>query len=106
MNTKTPAISLTVSLLMLCLSASLAFAQDGLPNAWRQLGARSQDFEIVVDETVKHAGKASARIDFMGERFAGFVTLSQTFKADAYRGKRVRMSAWVKTKSPDSVPTP
>ena len=81
MNTKPHAISLTVSLLMICLSTSLAFAQDGLLKEWRQSGSRPQDFEIVVDETVKHAGKASARIDFMGERFVGFLSFTQIFNA-------------------------
>ena len=101
MNKQTT-ILLALAFLIACANANFALAQDGLPLNWQQSGSRPQDFEVVVDEKVKHAGKASARIDFMGERFAGFVTLTQTFKADAYRGKRVRMSAWVKTKSPDS----
>lgn len=93
---------LAFAFLMTCLSASFSFAQDGLPLNWRQAGSKPQDFEVVVDEKVKHGGKASARIDFIGEQFAGFLFLTQSFKADAYRGKRVRLSAWVKTKSPDS----
>ena len=101
MNKQTT-ILLALAFLIACANANFALAQDGLPLNWQQSGSRPQDFEVVADEKVKHAGKASARIDFMGERFAGFVTLTQTFKADAYRGKRVRMSAWVKTKSPDS----
>ncbi len=91
-----------LALLIACLSANIALAQDGVPLNWQQAGSKPQDFEVVMDEKIKHGGKASARIDFMGERFAGFLSLVQTFKADAYRGKRVRLSAWVKTKSPDS----
>jgi hypothetical protein len=93
---------LAVVFVLLCLSANFTFAQDGLPLHWRQSGSKPQDFEVVVDEKVKHQGKASARVDFIGDTFAGFLSLAQTFKADAYRGKRVRLSAWVKTKSPDS----
>lgn len=91
-----------LALLIACLSAPFAFAQDGAPLHWQILGSKPQDFEVVVDEQVKHAGKASTRIDFIGEMYAGFVAFNQTIKADAYRGKRVRLSAWVKTKSPDS----
>lgn len=89
-------------LLLACLHAPLALAQDGMPLHWQVTGSKPQDFEIVADEKVRHAGKASARIDFSGEMYAGFVAFSQTIQADAYRGKRVRISAWVKTKSPDS----
>lgn len=91
-----------LALLIACLSAPFAFAQDGAPLHWQVIGSKPQDFEIVVDEKVKHAGKASTRIDFIAEMYVGFVTFNQTIKADAYRGKRVRLSAWVKTKSPDS----
>jgi len=91
-----------LALLIACLGAPFAFAQDGAPLHWQVIGSKPQDFEIVVDEKVKHAGKASTRIDFIAEMYAGFVTFNQTIKADAYRGKRVRLSAWVKTKSPDS----
>lgn len=93
---------LMLILVLGCSYASLTLAQDGAPLHWQVAGSKPQDFEIVADEKVKHAGKASARIDFLGEMYAGFLSFAQTIKADLYRGKRVRLSAWVKTKSPDS----
>jgi len=51
---------------------------------------------------VKHSGKASAHIKFIGSRADGFGTLMQVFKADDYYGKRVRLSAWMKTRDAES----
>lgn len=92
----------TLILFLVYWSAPMAFAQDGVPLHWQVSGSKPQDFEIVADEKIKHTGKTSARIDFIGELYTGIVAFSQTIQADAYRGKRVRLSAWVKTKSPDS----
>ncbi len=97
-----PAKLLVGTVFIACLITQLTFAQDGLPLHWQLAGSKPQDFEVIADEKIKHAGKASLRLDFTGELFAGFMTFHQTIKADAYRGKRVRLSAWVKTKSPDS----
>jgi len=55
-----------------------------------------------LDANVKHSGKAGAHIKFIGESAEGFGTLTQVFKAGAYHGKRVRMSAWMKTENADS----
>jgi hypothetical protein len=46
--------------------------------------------------TEKHAGKSSGSVKSAGDG-SGFGTLTQAFRADAYRGKRLRMSAYVKT---------
>ena len=55
---------------------------------------------MVVDLSVRHRGKAAARIESTDTAPAdGFGTLMQSFKADAYRGKRIRLSAWMKTEN-------
>ncbi|MDX6530515.1 MAG: hypothetical protein QOH41_2805 [Blastocatellia bacterium] len=67
------------------------------PQGWFRVGNDPQHYEVSVDTTVKHGGKASGRIKFIGDKPEGFGALMQTFKADDYRGKRLRMSAWIKS---------
>lgn len=49
------------------------------------------------DTVVRHEGLASAMVRSSSQGGAG--TLNQAMKPDAFRGKRVRYSAWVKTDS-------
>jgi len=80
------------------------------PKGWYRAGGRPSNYEMNIDKRVKHGGKASAYIKLVREKYkddefknlGGFGTLMQTFMADEYRGKRVRMSAWMKSKNVDS----
>ena len=64
------------------------------PKGW---GGGGEGYELSRDETEKHAGKASGCVRSTGDGADGFGTLTQWFRADDYRGKRIRMSAFVKT---------
>jgi hypothetical protein len=55
-----------------------------------------------LDKTIKHGGRVSAHIKFIADKPEGFGTLMPSFKADVYRGKRLRTSAWMRTESADS----
>jgi hypothetical protein len=72
----------------------------GLPNDWQRVtrsGAPDR-YSITVDENVKHGGKASASIKFMcGDDQDASGSLIQTIASDDYRGKRVRLSGWLKS---------
>lgn len=72
------------------------------PQGWMHAGDHPQNYEMSVDAAVKHGGDASARITYIGEKAEGFGTLMQIFKADNYRGKRLAMSAWMRTKDAES----
>ncbi|MCU1263756.1 MAG: hypothetical protein JWM21_74 [Acidobacteria bacterium] len=72
------------------------------PKSWFMSGSHPQNYETSVDTTVKHSGRASAHIKFIAANAEGFGTLMQMFKADDYRGKRVRMSAWLKSEDADA----
>lgn len=78
-------------------SQRIPCAQEGMPVGWTRGGSAALNYQITADETVQHGGKASAQIQFVGAAANGFVSLTQSCAADAYRGKRVRLSAWVKT---------
>jgi hypothetical protein len=59
---------------------------------------RGGQFEIGVDTSEKHSGTRSAFLKSIIPVPRGFGDLSQRFQASDYLGKRLRMSAWVKTK--------
>ena len=83
-----------------CCAALLANAAASaeLPKGWLHAGSRPSQYEMSVDRTVAHGGHASASVKSIAEATDGFGTLMQTFKADTFRGKRVRMSGYVQSK--------
>lgn len=76
------------------LAGGVARAADP-PAGW---GGGGKGYELAVDKDEKHAGKASGTVKCVDESEPGFGTLTQAFQADKYKGKRVRMTAHVKTK--------
>lgn len=67
-----------------------------LPGWWRA-GSNPAGYLVSLDRAVRHRGRASARLKSNGESPTGFGSLMQVSNADDYRGKRVRMSAWIKS---------
>jgi hypothetical protein len=56
-------------------------------------------FEIGIDEEEKHSGHASGYVQSLRKPPAEkFGNLCQWFDADEYRGKHLKMTAWMKTK--------
>src|SRR5947209_267405 len=66
------------------------------PAGWLISGTDPQDYEVGVDRSIADSGRASGYIKSMAGHSKGFATLMQMFRADAYRGKRLRMSGHVK----------
>jgi len=64
---------------------------------WFMAGDHPKDYELGVDQAVVYDGKTSAYIRCVVEKPEGFGTMMQSFNADAYRGKRMRFSAVVKS---------
>ena len=62
----------------------------------------SAGYNVGIDSMVAHGGRRSAYIQFRGLEPQGWATVMQTFRADEYRGKRVRLSAFVKTENVES----
>jgi hypothetical protein len=86
----------------LALGSRLSFSAGTLPKGWFAAGSHPQDYEMIIDTAVRHSGQAGAHTKFIGEKAEGFGTLMQMFKADDYRGKRMHMSAWMKSEDADS----
>jgi hypothetical protein len=68
----------------------------GVPPGWQGAVGSPAAYEIGLDRVEHHGGRSSAYIT--GPRFItpDFGVFSQAVRADNYRGKRVRLSAWVK----------
>ena len=69
-----------------------------VPKGWHRRGSHPKDYAMTVDKSDSHSGQACAHINFTGDKAPGFGGLLQSFRADDYRGKRINMSAWMKTK--------
>src|SRR5205823_2575777 len=69
----------------------------GAPPGWgAAASATPAPFTWGIDKTNHRGGEASAYIRRLSSvPLSGFATITQTIKADAYRGKRVRWSGWV-----------
>jgi len=101
MNWQQNTILMILTLLGAAALASFAgSAADRIPKGWIKAGSHPDNYEIALDAAVKHGGKASAYIKGAGAD--GFGTLMQSFKAHGYHGKRLRLSAWVRTENADS----
>ncbi|MBO1581733.1 helix-turn-helix transcriptional regulator [Bacillus sp. XF8] len=74
--------------------------QKGLPKGWVLSGSHPTEYEMGLDYEIVHQGKASAYIKAKEDvTHGGFTTLMQMFKADKYRGKRLRLTAFIKSES-------
>jgi hypothetical protein len=69
---------------------------------WHKAGSHPDDYEMKIVTDVKHDGNGSAMISSTSEGIDGFGTYMQTFKADIYHGKRLQLSAWIKTENVNS----
>lgn len=75
-------------------------AESGFPSGW---GGGGDGYELTADESVVHGGAASGRIEsVVASSDAGFGTLTQGISAELWRGKRVRLSGWLRTRDVDS----
>lgn len=83
-----------IASLLLCASLS---SQAQLPKGWFAAGTHPKEYEMKLDREASHSGKASATLKSIVPKTGGFGTLMQMCKADNYRGKRVRMSGFVRS---------
>lgn len=84
------------SLLALALGQTTA----AMPDGWRRSGPPQgiDIYSVVLDRDVKHAGSASLRIGSPSPEARKYGTVvTQTFRADDYRGKRIRLSGYART---------
>jgi RNA polymerase sigma factor (sigma-70 family) len=71
--------------------------QVGLPPDWFGGSRNTEGYEVGIDRKVFKEGKVAAYVQMKNSRAGEFGTLGQQFLAKAYLGKRVRLSAQLKT---------
>jgi hypothetical protein len=82
--------------LMMVIGGFAGIADAEIPSGWTVMGSDQRSYEIGLDRNVSYTGRSSAYIKATVES-RGNTTLAQRFRADLYRGKRVRLSAYVRS---------
>jgi hypothetical protein len=75
--------------------ATVVAAESG----WFKAGSNSDDYEMGIDTHVAYTGTSSGYIKSSKPEPKGFGTYMQMFDATEYRGKRLRLSAYIKSDS-------
>jgi hypothetical protein len=76
-------------------------SEKKVPKGWSHYATKREEFEAYVDASEKHSGTACATLRALVEDPAPFGNLMQCASAETYAGKRLRMSAWVKSRIKD-----
>ena len=71
----------------------------GAPRGWYLAGSKPADYDAGIDPQITNSGSRSAYLKARQPNAEGFGTLMQDFRAEKYLGKRVRLSASVKTEA-------
>jgi hypothetical protein len=80
-------------------SAAAARAEEPTPSGWLKAGSQPDDYAMTTDRAEKHGGAASATIRCTADPPAdGFGTLMQQCGAEPYRGKRLRVTGYARSK--------
>jgi hypothetical protein len=94
MNKAIKAMAVVVVVLM---SAVVVFAGgDTAPKGWILSGSNPADYSVAVDSATSHNGHNVLKYMSVKET-TGFGTVMQMIKADKYKGKRVRLSGYIKS---------
>ncbi len=84
--------------LLFLIMVSFTTSDTNLPDGWFKAGSNPNGYEMTLDTEVFNTGNASAMISSKDKRTKGFGTIMQKCSAEEYRGKRIRLSGYVKTK--------
>lgn len=79
--------------------SNLGFEDGMVP--WYKAGNKPNDYAVEIDRAVFYKGNAGVRIRSVAEKAEGFGTVMRSglTKTEPYKGKRLRLSAYVKTDS-------
>jgi hypothetical protein len=71
--------------------------KNKLPSGWRRWGNQLTSYQMYLDSGMGQDGKSALCIKSIDPEVDGYGTIMQQFLADNYQGKRIRMSAYLKT---------
>jgi hypothetical protein len=75
---------------------SLLSIKPGIPTGWFNVGGAVATYVVGIDNNTVHGGNAALAIGGTDTSRLRFNGVGQAIKADTYRGKRIRLRAWVK----------
>ena len=79
-------------------AALFAIVSYGAPiSGWWLTGDNAEDYSLALDHSQARSGSTSALLTAVSATPRGFGALMQTAQAQAYKGKRIKFSAYVKT---------
>jgi len=84
---------------LLVISVLLLFAGTASGQNWHLAGSHPQDYETGGDPNVSHGAENCGFIESTASEIEGFGTLMTSIPQDKYLGKKIRMSAYVKTEN-------
>ena len=70
-------------------------------SGWLVAGSRPQDYDVELEPEGGREGTLAASLKAIASSHEGFVTLMRWVEAPPYRGRRLRLTAWVKAESVD-----
>lgn len=85
------------SLVLVAALAGLSAHALAAPGGWSLAGSRPSSYDTGTDKKVKRSGQASGYLESKEPKIDGFGTLMQVISSSKYVGKRLRLSAAVKT---------
>jgi hypothetical protein len=91
-------VSRPASLVILPALALFLHPQDRSLEPWKVID-QQYGYRAAVDTQVAHGGVASGHVTALGATATVSMFVSQGVKADEYRGKRVRFSAWLRARN-------
>lgn len=80
---------------------AVALCAYDLPAGWFRAGSKPADYEMGTDPGAGMNKSNAATIKSIKKKIDGFGTLMQTFSADRYKGKRIRLSGYMKADGVD-----
>lgn len=89
----------TVLLILVMMATLVSF---DLPKGWFKAGSHPKSYDMGIDKGAGQDGKNAATIKSNDKKIRGFGTLMQNCLPDKFRGKRVRMSGYMKSKDVDN----
>ncbi|MEM8807610.1 MAG: hypothetical protein AAGF01_16445 [Cyanobacteria bacterium P01_G01_bin.38] len=80
-------------------SQTIASSQSTVPQGWSLAGSRPYSYAVSLDSINTYYGSNSVLIQSKSPQADGFGTLMQIYKADRYRGQRLKLSSYLKTEA-------
>ena len=92
-----------LSLFMILVTAGLFLTKHNLQaqkiEGWFLAGSKPKSYKIGLDKSIYKSGGSSAFLESAENSIEGFGTLMQTCEADEYLGKKVKMTAYIKSEN-------